>query len=62
MTAPGRNIDSPISGQFERCPLFCLYNQKTRQFEFKENKLKIGSGGVKHNKLSNNYKYAYRLF
>ena len=44
--ASNKNIDSSVDDRFGRCPFFCLYNQKTRQIEFKENSLRNGSGGV----------------
>ena len=44
--ASNKSIDSSVDDRFGRCPFFCLYNQETRQIEFKENSLRNGSGGV----------------
>ena len=40
------NIDSAVDDRFGRCPFFYLYNLETKQIEFKENSMRIGSGGV----------------
>ena len=40
------NMDSLIDERFARCQFFCFYNIKTKEYDFKENNHRNGSGGV----------------
>jgi len=40
------NIDAIIDERFARCQFFCFYNIKTKEYDFKENNNRNGSGGV----------------
>ena len=39
-------MDSLVDDRFGTCPFFCLYNTKTKESVFKENKIKDFSEGV----------------
>ncbi|MBN2349182.1 MAG: NifB/NifX family molybdenum-iron cluster-binding protein [Bacteroidales bacterium] len=41
-----KSIEAELDDRFGRCPYFCFYDQKKGTTEFKENKLKDGSGGI----------------
>ena len=44
--ASADKTDALTDERFGRCPFFCLYNTRTGNHIFKENKMKDGSGGV----------------
>ena len=43
-----KSMDALIDQSFSRCPFFCLYNTKTGNITFAENKHASASGGASH--------------